>query len=183
MKKSDVQFHSDGYGRERRPAVNVKVSFPNAHSLALQVAKGAGRDANEALRFADWWERAGWDGKLPEWLFDAACASGWESLQADAAEIFANVGAGKIEVLSEGRSGGWAVVEGLPPFESWDARMLGRWRKFARWACEHADGIPYDMCSLALLNIWQPAEDQQRKQAAAQAIANLGWWDAPSCPC
>ena len=49
----------------------------------------------------------------------------WEDAEATARDIF---GDKSLKVYSEGRSGGWLVVEGLPDIEYWDAIMLGKWR-------------------------------------------------------
>lgn len=125
MKKSDVKTHSEMY-RPAYPAVNVKYygTFPRRELAEYFGVSENAPEMNRALEFA--WE--------------SACEQFWESAQ-DVAN-FALLGqaeaerlAGKpgpYEVYSEGRSGGWLVVHGLPDIESWDAVMLGRWAKFAK---------------------------------------------------
>ena len=49
----------------------------------------------------------------------------WEDAEDTARDIF---GDKSLTVYSEGRSGGWLVVNGLPDIEYWDAIMLGKWR-------------------------------------------------------
>ena len=50
-----------------------------------------------------------------------------------------------VKVYSDGRSGGWLVVHGLPDVESWDAIDLGRWAKFEKMIRGLVDdGYPYD---------------------------------------
>lgn len=74
-------------------------------------------------------------------LFWQTCEFEWEMLQADAEEIF---GRG-VEVCTGGRSGGWACVTGLNDVDEWDAVMLAKWRRFARYAEAYANGIPEQM--------------------------------------
>ena len=113
MKKEDVQFHSDGYGRRSSPAVNVKV-----YSIGAKAADVAAKfacseeDAEKALDLA----------------FTSHQGQFWDDVQDDAEHVF---GSG-VKVYSEGRSAGWLVVHGLPDFESWDAIMLGKWARFEK---------------------------------------------------
>lgn len=153
MRKDEVEFHSEGFGGGSRPAVNVKVyNWPNdPRALFLEVGKDNGYDETELAR---WYDEDGGEQRITsaDWLFEAACELGWEQLQTDAEEVF---GSG-VKVYSQGRSGGWAVVDGLPEFESWDAIMLGKWARFARFARVLADDVPYQMMSLAVLNMFEP---------------------------
>lgn len=159
MRRADVTTHYD-HGIPR-PAVNVKVYGGTPSDEALRgiaeecgaVSAGFTREYLEELD--------------ADWLFEAACESGWEALQANAEEIFGayplyrSSYAPRVEVRAEGRSGGWCVVHGLPALEDWDAVMLAKWRKFERWARQEADDIPYQMASLAALNIYLPAEEER----------------------
>lgn len=110
--KSDVEFHHIGYDSSRcQPAVNVKVSFPySMHDTCIRVATDDGYDTATAERFASWFDEQQNADTLPEWLFEAACESGWESLRSDAEEIFGS----NVAVHSEGRSGGWCVIDVSP---------------------------------------------------------------------
>jgi len=112
--KSDVEMHSDGFGSRRRPAINVKCyNFPSVDKIAAHYGKDEG-DA-DVLR-------------VMEWLFESEQEAFWEMAKYDAIEAF-----GHVKVYSEGRSGGWLVVEGLKDFDDWDAIDLSKWRKFERW--------------------------------------------------
>lgn len=114
--KDDVEFHSDGYGYSRRqPAINVKCySFPVADKIAAHYGKD--EDDKDVER-------------VMQWLWDSEVESFWEMAQMDAEEIFGS----HVKVHSQGRSGGWLVVNGLKDFEDWDAIDLSKWRKFERW--------------------------------------------------
>lgn len=110
-RKDDVETHGERYNRTQYPAVNVKCySFPSCWKIA-DYLKCTPEQAEKAGEFA----------------FESAQEQFWENVQAYADECF---GKGKTKVYSAGRSGGWAVVEGLPTIESWDAIQLGKWRKF-----------------------------------------------------
>lgn len=117
--KQDVEFHSDGYGQTAHPAVNVKVrNFGNNKGVSECGAVMAAFKCSEAVAE-----------KACEFAFDSACRAFWDGAQDVADEAF---GKGVAKVYQEGRSGGWLVVHGLPDLESWDAVMLGKWRKFER---------------------------------------------------
>jgi hypothetical protein len=119
--KENVRWHSD-HGPSR-PAVNVK-HWPDFD-----------RDVpwtEFEPDFKEWvltvMEIAERSGDYTAW--EIAAESCWEQVQVDAEEIFET---DRIKVWSQGRMGGWAVVDGLPDFDSWDAIMLNKWRKFERW--------------------------------------------------
>jgi len=66
------------------------------------------------------------------WAWESACQQFWESFNPgwynDLEEYyFPGTGA---SIVQEGRSGGWAAVDGLKALEDWDAVDLARWRKF-----------------------------------------------------
>jgi hypothetical protein len=144
MRKADIETRGHNY----LPAVNVKV-----RGYWENVPIGPGTEFADPA-FADYLDTLTDD----EWnsLFEFACESGWENLRSDAEEIF---GAG-VTVDQEGRSGGWAVVRGLPDVETWDAIMVSRWARFARWARANADAIPEVMVSLAYINNWEWHKEQ-----------------------
>lgn len=145
-RKSDVEFHGG------RPAVNVKVPYLSGSewdALAREVAE------DEEIfpdPFVVAFKTRSYDSY--EWLWEAACQDGWEQLQDIASEIWPY----RVEVHSEGRCGGWAVINGLYDLESWDAIELARWAKFARCARAYADDVPYQMVSLFLLNVYDPPD-------------------------
>lgn len=158
--KEDVEFHSD-FGRDSRPAVNVKVN--NAYGWATDETlirkvladNSAETDAPDFLRYM---EEHAEDERLGMAAWEAACESAWEMLQNDGREVF---GRG-VKVWQEGRSGGWAVVDGLPDFDSWDAMDLNRWRTFARYARNLADDVPYLMVDFAYFNAYLPSVEWSR---------------------
>lgn len=111
--KEDVRCHRDGVGRPAPPALNVKCyKFPDIYDVTDRF--GCTEDAAEhALEFA--WE--------------SAVERFWEEIPGVVEEIFDNY---SVSSSSAGRSGGWLIVEGLPPVRDWDAVLLAKWRKLAR---------------------------------------------------
>lgn len=92
MKKSDIEHHSDGFGRRSRPAINVKCRhWPMPHQIADRL--GCTEQQAEHASGLAW---------------QSACESFWEDAQSLADHYLS---AGK--VYSEGRSSGWLVVDGL----------------------------------------------------------------------
>lgn len=165
MKKSDIEQYYDRHNW--LPSVNVKVHdawrwSTHGRSVALE---DMGATEDEADRFHEWCEEHAEDDKL-EWLFEAACESGWESAQCDAHEVFGR----NVRVESRGRCGGHLVVIGLPDIEEWDAIAVSRWARFARWCRGNADYVPHEMATLAFLNVWDPAETE--RAAAALPIVS-----------
>lgn len=150
--KQDVEFHSDSWAHSARPAVNVKIyDFDAPREHEFYSAAFTREDAEAML-------------EREEWLFGAACESKWEDLQSDAEEIFDHY---DVKVWSEGRSGGWAVVDGLPDVEDWDAVLLSKWAKFARYARAQADDVPYTMVWLGYVNTIEPeleANDKAQRE-------------------
>lgn len=127
FRKSDIERHTDnGYGTYY-PAVNVKVHGRLGLSTEEVMEKfGCTEEvAEKAIQFA----------------FDSECESFWEYWQ-DTSGCFENGLYGspeydyfpgyKVRVDCQGRSGGWLVVQGLPPVEDWDAVMVARWNKFQK---------------------------------------------------
>jgi hypothetical protein len=107
------------YGRQL-PAVNVKVySYPSACLVAGHF------DCSEEVA-----QRA------LEWAFEMGRQQFWEDIQEWAEDCFE----WHVKIYNAGRYGGWAVVEGLPDIEDWDAIALGQWRRFAK---QCADEIAY----------------------------------------
>ena len=112
MKKSEIQFHSAGFGRQSHPAVKVKCyNFARGLDVAAEF-KCDEATAERALEFA--WK--------------SECEDFWEQAQ-ELAEY--NLGPG-VTIYSEGRSSGWLVVHGLPDVETWDAIAVNRWFRFVR---------------------------------------------------
>jgi len=164
--KEDVEFHSDGF-RPSRPAVNVKV-YGSISNVPLPLDLGRYSDDGGKT-----WKESRTDSEFThEWLeehlaedvelFNYACENGWNMLQEEAVEIFGKSIYGKpITVYSEGRSGGWAIVDGLPEFESWNAVDLMRWRRFEIFAKATADDIPRQIIELAYFNVFLPWKEER----------------------
>jgi hypothetical protein len=113
MKKSDIQTHRDGY-RPSHPAINVKVRrFGMTVSQIAEHFKCAAQTAERALDFA----------------FESAREQFWEQAKEFATEIFGH----DVTVYSEGRSGGWLVLHGLPSIDSWDALMVNKYARLCTW--------------------------------------------------
>lgn len=163
MRRTDVEFHSDGF-RPSRPAVNVKVrgSYDDV-TLPLElggVSEDGGKTWQAVLTdplFTHEWIEDNMSEESVFGFFDAACQDAWEMLTEDAKEIFGS----HVKVYSEGRSGGWAVVDGLPEFDTWDAIMLGKWGKFTRYARAYADDVPRAMVDLIYANVFEPWKDHE----------------------
>ena len=120
MKKSEVQTHNDGgIGGPYHPAVNVKVR--RTDFTTDDIIKAFKCDQGIV-------ERAG------QFAWDSACQQFWDQVEGMAQDILKDT---RVKVYQAGRGGGWAVVEGLPDVEGWNAVMLSRWRKFEK-AC-HAE--------------------------------------------
>jgi hypothetical protein len=112
MRKSqiDTRIDRDTHGQEL-PCINVKVHQYGIY--APEVAEYFG--CSEAVAE-----------KAIEYCYESAQQQFWDEMPELAREIF-----GRCEVHSHGRSGGYLCVHGLPPMESWDAIMVGKWCKFA----------------------------------------------------
>ena len=153
MKKSDVQFHRDGYGPSH-PAINVKV-----RNGSLEQGVRAFHAANPEIpeRFTENWIRANVPQDALDNWWNTACQSGFELAESDAQEIFGK----HVKVYSEGRSSGWLIVEGLPDFDTWNAPMLAKWAKFSRYCEAYVKDIPYQTVDLIYYNVFKPAEQEQ----------------------
>lgn len=151
--KDDVEFHLLGNGYRTVPAVNVKVHF--WLSDALRTFREYEPDANPHFT-EEWIEKRITDEQMND-LFWLICEWGWEDLQALAEEVWGS----HVKVYSEGRSGGWAYVEGIDTdVESWGAIDLARWRRFARGARLEADDVPYRMVSSIYINEFEEWKNQ-----------------------
>lgn len=163
-RKEDVERHSIGFSGRMLPAVNIKVQVPWSDSEWQAIIDKGGSEFDgmsvEALT-------AILEDDANDWLFGAACETNWEMIEEIAADIFDNV-----KVWKEGRSGGWAVVEGLPSLDEWDAVVLGRWHSFEKRARSIAADVPYQMAWLAYNNVFEPKQEEE-KRIEAQRQADL----------
>lgn len=89
-------------------------------------------------------KREGYSDEDADTAFWGACEDGWSALDCEARSIFG----GGVAVAAHGRSGGWAIVSGLPPVETWDAIMVSKWSRFARFAADTVKLVPDDMARL-----------------------------------
>jgi hypothetical protein len=151
FRKDDVETHAVGYYGSPLPAVNVKV-----HRQMTDKDVQAANESGDPRFTMEWIEEHLTDEDLRHY-FQFACEAGFEDLQMDAEFVFAP----GVKVWAEGRSGGWAVVEGLGEVETWDAIMVNRWSKFAKLARETADSIPEQMASLIQINRFDAWADEQ----------------------
>lgn len=164
FRKDDIEFHGLGYGYEFAPAVNVKT---NGGFISAKVVEQVALH-NDEPTFVEWWDQHADD--IPDdALHDywgMACEDGWEQIKNDAEEIF-----GPVKVYSEGRSDGWAYIEefrsrdGENPVESWDAIMVAKWGKWARWCKLIADDVPYQMVQSIFGNLFLPEHEEATKRA------------------
>ena len=108
--KDDVEMHREGYGFTYTPAINVKY-----YGRGIDPEKVAEHLGCSLPRAETCLQSAG----------ETLAEMFWEYAEEAARDIF---GDKSLKVYSEGRSGGWLVVKGLPDIEYWDAIMLGKWR-------------------------------------------------------
>ncbi len=142
--KEDVQTH---YGSDR-PAVNVKVrNWPFWKDVDFDYLA---REF-DAPGFSEEWIEQYLSEDTVESYFWSTCEFEWEMVEQDAQEIFDSY---NVTVEADGRSGGWAVVLGLPGIEEWDAVLLAKWRKFEKYARQTADDIPTQMAGSIALNAY-----------------------------
>lgn len=144
--KADIEFHSDGIYRPLRPAVNVKVytSLEQGYREFCRAYEDMPGDFT-----IDWIENNIPDETM-EAIFWSICEAGWDDLNWAARDIWGNHyiinrhGGAEydVNVFSEGRSGGWAIVGGINnDVDSWDAIEFAKWKRFAKYAKSLADNV------------------------------------------
>lgn len=153
--KANVQTHRTGYGTEYLPAVDIKVYTGIEDGDLSEATSG---ECPEGFT-VEWIEAHLSEEEIAAW-WQSACEQAWEIGTEDAHEIFR--GYGTVETWSEGRSGGWCVVSGLPSIEEWDAVLLAKWRKFERFAHGIRDDVPTSCLSLIYINVWDNPEWHRR---------------------
>src|SRR5687767_15153513 len=118
MKKSEVE-RSYHRGSQGLPMLNVKHYGRSDYVSAVQERfKCSEPVAEQALEYA----------------YESAVERFWNLAKDDVDNVFGS--RPKLEVYSEGRSGGWLVVQGLPNVETWDAIQLGKWAQYAKYIRE-----------------------------------------------
>jgi hypothetical protein len=163
-------------------------SWPDA--VLVDVAEDCGV---EPARFVAWWRRKaeertgeGWnDGTALGELIDGRDGYGFRSAAADdsfewAGETAAMIWPGyPVKVYAKGRQGGWLVVDGLPSVDTWDATMLGRWRRFERYVRAAVDDSPRAVAWVICANVYEreaEAEDAERARQVERGRAIIGAW-------
>lgn len=138
MRKIDITT------RNGKPACNVKVyTDPWAN---YKPTDGSGPDP----RFRAWADAI--PNAVQQDFWELACEDAWTAAETEAREIFGD----SVNVWQEGRSGGWLVVQGLPPVESWDAIMVSKWATFARRVELIREGVTWDFRNLLYYNVFTP---------------------------
>ncbi len=119
-------MHSDGYGdREAHPAINVKVYNFEMSTEAIMARFGCSEAvAQKAIEFA--WDAA----QRSFWEYWQTRDGGTENGFGDSSrEYLYFPGFPDARVESEGRSGGWFVVLGLPDTSEWGEALRASWAK------------------------------------------------------
>lgn len=133
--KQDIEINYH-HGNHDEPTVNVK---------AQNFGWEGGRYASDRL-IEDFGCNEDQAEKALEIVFEVHQAQFWDDAHEEAEYYLAtpfgvrichsgNRPCYKAHVYSEGRLGGWLVVDGLPEVESWDAIKVAAWGRFAHW-CE-----------------------------------------------
>lgn len=183
--RRDVETHSlHGYHGPQLPAVNVKLYADiRREPLPLSLCYvcdcktlGHGpegphdsREVKTDSRFTHAWIAANVTDEEHEAAFAACAETWWEDAQDFAGECFPASVYGKVKVYGAGRSGGWCVVTGLPDLDSWDARTLGRWRRFERWChrfTRERGGATYWILDFLYSNVFEPRAEENARLAA-----------------
>src|SRR5262245_23531767 len=115
--KEDIEYHRVGYSYNSVPAVNVKV-YNNLSSGMKEWAKDW---PDPDPRFTEEWIEENLSDETVDAIFWQSCELRWEDLEWEAREIWGDNAytdsQGRrryaVNVYSEGRSGGWAVVDGI----------------------------------------------------------------------
>lgn len=183
FKKDDVEFHNSGYGSTMYPAINVKVNGnPDRVELPLVlnlVADTIYDEAGEVIGHTPFVEVKTDDAFTHEWIeanvtestrnavWEFTCGDAYEMFKADLTDdVFKDE---RIKVWSEGRSGGWVIVEGLKDFESWDAVDVARWAKACRYAKAYVDDVPRQY----IVSLYSNEFEAQQRAFVEQAVNGL----------
>lgn len=160
--KEVVTFHAETW-QEGRPAVNVKVYAGYEQGLAAfhESDEDGNGDPIDPAFTIDWIEENATD-EDHEMVWFWAIESEREFLQESVrSEIWPNA-----SIEYQGRSGGWATVEGIKPFEAWDATDLAKWRKFERFCAEAVQGLPFALCDQLYRVAFLPWREEKAKADA-----------------
>jgi hypothetical protein len=119
--KDDVEFHSEYYGRNNLPAVNVKVYHsPSIYKIIDAIPELKNMEDDELAEVLV--------EKAAEMSFNMECELFWNEFAQEIADN--HFPEDRVKIWSQGRSNGWLVVEGLKSFDEWNAIDLRRWQGF-----------------------------------------------------
>lgn len=148
--KADVQIHIDGYAGPGVPAFNVKM---RRYVDDLPESEWADVRADLGLTATDfgwaWCQAHMTIEEIQRWT-DEAATGNYDAFAEQITETFPGA-----TCNTEGRSGGWVIVNGLPDIESWDAVMLAKWRKLDRIADEYVADVPRETAWLIGANRYE----------------------------
>lgn len=153
ISRDDVEVHADM--SDPHPAVNVKVQnsdLPKGQEWTDLVdefeldSRLAALPAGELRDVVDAF--LGKDG--PGYIFGMVCEDRYEETAERAKlEFFKDY---EIDTWTEGRSGGWFVVGGLPPVEHWGVKLLTQWHLFSMFCAGQVADVPRGMAWHVLAN-------------------------------
>lgn len=150
-----TRSYHQGNRESRPPMVNIKVhdtDLPEGEEFGALVSEfdldpRLARLSHDELRtLIDKYIESDDDGGV----FYAACESNFELAESDAKDQY--FPGYNIKVYTEGRSGGWLVVEGLPDVDSWGPDLLTAWHEFEKCCQGLVDDVPRAMAWHVLAN-------------------------------
>lgn len=141
-------MHSDWLHAKGQPAVNVKMQLIDLRRVKLPMEEGSvnGVTVYTDGGFTHDWIESNVNDEVREQAWRSVCEAGWEEMEREAKDIWGKA----TKVFAEGRSGGWAVVEGIKSFESWNVVDLAKWRRFE----QHAQAVVADIPRSMVLDIY-----------------------------
>lgn len=170
MKKSDVELRYDR--GTWRPTINVKWHpyMPGIIAKFERSERSAPHEFDNDAEFWEWVHETLDDDAFTDdfdTAYEIARELGWE----DAIDLAAEVLPQSTAVWSDGRSGGWLVVDGLPDVESWDAIQLGKWARFVKGVQMILDDLDYQFIWHLNVNVWEPHNEQAKRLAARMVMS------------
>lgn len=136
MRKSEVVTRGSAWRGGALPALNVKV-YKSARDITPAEWTELQSEFGDGFTY-EWITEHLTDEAVDAWWM-AACEDHFELAQSDASEVFDRWA---VRCELDGRSGGWLVMRGLPDMESWDATILAKWARFARYCASIVDDVP-----------------------------------------
>lgn len=153
--------------------MNVKV-YKSVHDITETEWTGLRMEIADG--FSAEWIAEHVDDRTVDAFWQAACEDGLELAQTDADEVF---GDHSVRCELDGRSGGWLIVRGLPDVETWDAVMVAKWSRYAKYVAAIVDDIPRACAWLIGANVYEAElTDMERAESTrddinADALASL----------